>query len=74
VPGEDGVRADDGGDAREDSTAEQLSLGSQPSSLVIGQAKASVPQLLSEDAVFFLQVVNDRLLVPIDPAGCGDDQ
>ena len=38
-----------------------LEHGSQPSSLVIGQTEALARQLFSEDAAFFLQVVNDRL-------------
>jgi hypothetical protein len=50
VPGEDGVRADDGGDLAEDSAAEKLTLRRQPSYLVVGLAEA-VPFIYSNDSL-----------------------
>jgi hypothetical protein len=44
------------------------------SSPVIGQAEALSAQPLPENPVVFPQVVNDGLLIPIDPAGCRYDQ
>ena len=48
--------------------AQRLSFRSQPPTLVIRQPEPLSPQLLLEDAVFFLQVMNDGLLVLIYPA------
>ena len=42
--------------------------------MVIGQSKAFAAKLSFEDAVFFSKIVDDVLLVPLDPARDGDDK
>jgi hypothetical protein len=37
--------------------------------LVVGEAKPSGTVRCAEDTVLLEQVINDRLLVPVDPAG-----
>jgi len=54
--------------------AEELTLRRQPPSLVVRQPEALAPQLLTENTILSPKVVNDGLLVPIDPTGCRYDQ
>ena len=74
MPGQDGIWANDGREVGEDSAAEQLSFCSQPTALVIGQPEPFSAEMFSQNPVFLLQVTDDGLLVPVDPAGRGDDQ
>ena len=72
VPRQDGVRTEDRANISENSTAEQLPLRRQSSSLVVGQEEALLAQILPQDSI--LKVVDDGLLVPVDPSGCGDHE
>ena len=49
-------------------SAEAAAFHGETASLVVGQAQSSGTVHHAEDAVLFEQVVNDRLLVSIDPA------
>jgi hypothetical protein len=69
VPPQDGVGRHDAGDGREVTTAEDLAFHGEPASLVVSQAQSSGTVHRTEDSVLLEQVVNDRLLVSIDPAG-----
>jgi len=42
--------------------------------LVIGQSRTASAELLLENAVFLFQVVENVLLVPVQPAREGQDQ
>ena len=68
VPTQDGVRCHDAGDSREVTTAEDVAFHGETASLVVGQAQSSRTVHRAEDTVLLEQVVNDRLLVSIDPA------
>ena len=68
VPTQDGVGSHDARDSREVTTAEDVALHGETASLVVGQAQSSGTVHRAEDAVLLEQVVNDRLLVSIDPA------
>jgi hypothetical protein len=68
VPTQDRVRCHDAHDSREVATAEGVAFHRQTASLVVGQAQSSGTGHGAEHAIFLEQVVNDRLLVSIDPA------
>ena len=74
IPPQDGVGCHDTSDGRELPTAEDLALYGQPTSLVIREAETSGTVCGAEDAILLQQVVNDRLLLPIDPAGEQQDE
>jgi hypothetical protein len=49
-------------------TAEDVAFHGETASLVVGQAQSSGTVHCAENAILLDQVVNDRLLVSIDPA------
>ena len=49
-------------------TAQGLAFHGETASLVVGQGHSSGAVHCAEDSVLFEQVVNDRLLVSVDPA------
>jgi hypothetical protein len=65
----DGVGCDDSGDVREAAPVEDLAFHGQAAPLVVGEAKPSRTVRCAEETVLLEQVANDRLLVPVDPAG-----
>ena len=69
VPPQDGVGCHDASDVREAAPAEHLAFHGQAASLVVGEAQPSGSVRRAEDPVLLEQVVNDRLLLPVDPAG-----
>lgn len=69
VPPQDGVGSDDAGDGCEATATENLAFHSQTATLVVGETESSSTVHRAEDAVFIEQIVNDRLLLSIDPAG-----
>jgi hypothetical protein len=69
IPPEDGVGCHDAGDVREAAPAENVAFHGQAAPLVVGEANPSGTVRGAEDTVLFEQVVNDGLLVPVDPAG-----
>jgi len=68
VPTQNGVRGNDRGDASEDPSAEDLALGSEATTLGVGQSKAFFAELLLQNSVLFDEVPDDVGLVPVDPA------
>ena len=69
VPAKDRVGRDDAGDLPKGLSADGLALHHEASALVVGEAKAASSELLTEDAVLLHQVVDDAVLVAVDPAG-----
>jgi hypothetical protein len=55
-------------DCRELTTAQDLAFHGETASLVVSEAQSSRTVHRPEDSIFLEQVVNDRLLVSIDPA------
>ncbi len=49
--------------------AEDLALHGQAASLVVGEGNPSGTVSCAKDTVLLKQVVNDVLLLPVDPAG-----
>ena len=68
VPPQDRVRCHDARDSREVTTAEDVTFHGETASLVVGQAQSAGTVHRAEHAILLEQVVNDRLLVSIDPA------
>ncbi len=54
--------------------AQHLGSYGQPITLVIGESKSMPFQLLLQNAVLFQQIVDDMLLVPVEPAGRSDQE
>jgi hypothetical protein len=69
IPPQDRVRCHDADDGRKPTPAEDLAFHGQPAALVIGEAEPSRSVRCAEDSVLLEQIVNDRLLLPVDPAG-----
>jgi len=69
IPPQDGVGCDDAGDGRQGAPAEDFALDGQAAPLVVGEAQASGWLRRPEAPVLLEQIVNDRLLLPVDPTG-----
>src|SRR5262249_28322292 len=74
VPAQDRVGGHDRRHPSQDPPTESLAFGGEASALVIGQAEAAARQLAPENPVLFDQVLDDLLLVAIDPSGEGHKQ
>ena len=74
MPAEECVGRDDRSDVRQGTSADGLSSYSQPTSLVVGEAKSSATELLLENSILFAEVLDDRILLLRDPAGQGGDE
>jgi hypothetical protein len=68
IPPQNGVGCHDSSDGRELPTAGGYALYGQPTSLVVGEAQTSGTMCGAANAILLQQVVDDRLLLPIDPA------
>jgi hypothetical protein len=68
IPAQDRVGCHDGGDRREVTTAENVTLHGEAASLIVGQAQSPRTVHGAEDTVLLEQVFNDRLLMAVDPA------
>ena len=74
MPGKQRIRCHQRFDFSECLSAKIFSFHGQPDSLFIGEPKTPSIKLIFEHAVFFDQVVDDSLLVAVEPAGQRDDQ
>ena len=54
--------------------SDDLGFASKRDSLGVSEAHGFAVELFEEDAVLFLEVFYDDLLVPIDPAGDSDEE
>ena len=73
-PGHDRVRCDDRRDLLEQATAESLALHGEPPAFFIGEAESLSAEIAFKNAVFCDKIVDDILLMPMDPAGNGEDE
>src|SRR5262249_14054015 len=69
VPRQQRVRRHDRGELAQHPSAERPGLCGEPTTLIVGEAQASGSKLLAEDAVLFLQIVDDIALLLVDPTG-----
>ena len=71
MPGQDRVRRYESRDFLKSTSADRFTLGREPTALRVRETEASATELLLEDAVLLLQIINDSLLVLVDPASHG---
>ena len=69
VPAKDGVRSHERRNLGERPSSESLAAHGKPSALRVGQPKTLPPELLLEDAVFFSEILDDRILLASNPTG-----
>ena len=69
IPAQDGIRCHDTGDLSETTSSEDLAFHGQSALLVVGEANASRAVCRAQDPVLLQQVLDDVLLLSIDPAG-----
>ena len=74
VPAQDRVGGHEGRDLPQDPSTEAVALRGEASALVVGPPKAAASQLGPEDPVLLYQVLDDVLLVAVDPSGEGLEQ
>ena len=74
VPAQDRIRCHDAGDVRETLPSEGLPFHGESAPLVVGEANASRAVCRAEDPVLLQQVLDDVLLLSIDPAGEQQEQ
>ena len=68
VPAQDRVGCHDTGHVRQAASAENAAFHGQAAALVVGEAQPSGSVRGAEDPVLLEQVVDDRLLLPVNPA------
>ena len=68
VPAQDRIGCHDAGDVGEAPSAEGLAFHGQTASLIVGEANPLGTVRRTEDPVLLAQVLNDGLLLSIDPA------
>ncbi len=69
VPAQDRIWRDDRGDAGENAPTEDLALRCESAALVIRESESSPAELFLQDAVLLHEVLDNLVLVAIDPAG-----
>ena len=68
IPAQDRIGGDDAGDVGEAPSAEDVAFHGQAASLVVGEANPLGTVRRAENPVLLAKVVNDGLLLSIDPA------
>ncbi len=74
VPSQERLRRDDASHSAQRLQPKSSALHGQAAPLVIREAQSTATELLAQDAVLLLEVVDDVLLLPIDPAGEEEDE
>src|ERR1022692_4503307 len=70
----EGIRSDECGQFPKAAPAEELGFARQPDALNVGEALGFATELFQENAILFLKVFDDRLLVSAHPAGDRDQE
>jgi len=73
-PAKQGVGSNGSRDLVEAAATDPICFASQPDALRIGKAFGLAVELIEKNAVFFLEVINDRLLMSVQPAGDNDQE
>ena len=68
VPSHDRIGCNNGSDLAQNPVADGFASHRQSASLVIGEAKALLSDLLLQDTILLLEVVDYALLISVDPA------
>ncbi len=74
MPTQDGVRRDERCNLGEGASPDGLAPNRKPTTLIVGQAESSTPELLLQDAVLFSEIFDDCVLMAADPAGHGGNK
>ena len=74
MPMQEGVGRDQCLEITEGSPTEGLSFRGQATAPRIGESDAARAELLLEDAILFLEIVDEVTLLLVDPAGDGHDE
>jgi hypothetical protein len=74
VPSHEGVGCREGGELFASRAAQWRGSGRKASALGVGEVQSSRTELGFEDAMFLLEIGDDLLLMPSDPAGEHGDQ
>ena len=74
VPAENRVGSDDACHSSQRPLSESLASHGESAALGVGQPKRSTAELLAEDAILLSQIVDQILLVAIQPSGQGEDE
>ena len=74
MPAEEGIGRDQGVQVTEYPSPEALGLCGQAPALGVGEPETARTELLSADAILFLERVNDVTLLLVDPARDGHDE
>ncbi len=74
MPGEQGIGGDQRLNLTKGATTKGPGLRGQTPALRIREAKPTGGKLFPQDAILFLEIVNDVTLLLVDPAGHGDDE
>jgi hypothetical protein len=74
VPGQQGVRRDQRGDALQRLPTDGFRLGCQPAALIVREDQPAAAEFFLENLVFGTQVVDDLLLVAVEVASQADQQ
>lgn len=72
MPPQQGVGADDRGHYRKQLVAELLGPDCESAALLVVESQTPIAELLSQHLVLFAEIVNDVLLLLVEPAGESD--
>ena len=73
MPRQQRVRCHDRGDAPEDAASKGLCFRRQATALRVGEPQTFGPELFMEDAILFLEIIDDIALLLVHPTGERDE-
>jgi hypothetical protein len=74
MPSKDGVGTDQSDDAREERASQGMTTHREAAALAVREPEPALPEHFSQDSILFTRVVQGSLLVPVEPAGEGQDK
>jgi len=74
VPTKDSVRGNKRRNLGKSASPDGLAADCKPATLIVGEPESSATELLLQDAVFFSEVFDNRILLTGDPAGHGGNK
>lgn len=74
MPSQNRLRRDDRREPTQQTATERHASNGEATAVGVGEAEPPSPELALEDPVFFQQVVEDALLVAVEPAGEDDGE
>lgn len=74
MPSQNSVGSDDASKLAEKPPAWHFAFHRQPSPLTVGETKPLILELVLQNSVLFLEILNDCLLMVVDPASQGEQE